>query len=68
MALNTKEECFLCSKKLTREEIAVLELSYVPVCFECRKWLSKLSKGKALKLVSIFLTIVFLFLITVALY
>jgi len=56
------------SKKLTREEIAVLELSYVPVCFECRKWLSKLSKGKALKLLSLFLTIVFLFLITVALY
>ena len=68
MVLNAKVECFFCSKKLTREEIAVLEVSYIPICFKCRKWLSKLSKGKALKLVSIFLTIVFLFLITVALY
>lgn len=68
MVLNAKVECFFCSKKLTREEIAVLEVSYIPICFKCRKWVSKIAKGKALKLVSALLTLVFLSLITLSIY
>jgi hypothetical protein len=44
MLLNTKVQCFFCNKKLTREEIATLELSYFSICLECRKWFSKLAK------------------------
>jgi hypothetical protein len=66
MVMNNKEvKCFFCSKKLTREEIAILEVRYFPVCPKCRKWLSKLKEEKFFRLLAVFLTLFFLCLITI---
>jgi hypothetical protein len=65
MVLNNKEvKCFFCNKKLLREEITVLELSYFPICPKCRKWLSRLKEEKFFRLLSVLVTLFFLCLIT----
>ena len=69
MGLNSKTvKCFFCGKKLLGDEIAVLELSYCPICFECRKWLSRLKEERFFRILSFFLALVFLCSISAVIY